>query len=185
MSPPKFWTYSIFRCKCLFRKAQVSSYSGYVGSKNNLQTKLCPESGEKNIICTTIFFKIQFHTKYFGIHFFCDETLSKPNCVGSEIAYHNWTDCHFFSCPRGVILAPLGKIKQALIWYDWKDTCDDIKMSGPDKGQLISEWNFGVFKSSKMWTFFWQISALASKMGQIKKITAHYWANQGLFNYPI
>ena len=45
------------------------------------------------------------------------------------------------------------------------------------KGQLISEWNFGVFKSSKKWTLFWQISALASKMGQIKKITAHYWAN--------
>ena len=103
------------------------------------------------------------------------------NSVGSEIAYHNWTDCHFFSCPRGVILAPLGKIKQALIWYDWKDTCDDIKMSGPDKGQLISEWNFGVFKSSKMWTFFWQISALASKMGQIKKITAQYHAIEWLF----
>ena len=31
------------------------------------------------------------------------------------------------------------------------------------KGQLISEWNFGVSKSSKKWT------ALASKMGQIKK----------------
>ena len=37
------------------------------------------------------------------------------------------------------------------------------------KGQLISGWNFGVFKSSKNWTFFWQISALASKMDQIKK----------------
>ena len=33
------------------------------------------------------------------------------------------------------------------------------------KGQLISEGNFGVFKSPKMLTFF--VSALASKMGQI------------------
>ena len=40
------------------------------------------------------------------------------------------------------------------------------------KGELISEWNFGVFKSSKKWTFFWQIFTLASKMGQIKKLKA-------------
>ena len=35
------------------------------------------------------------------------------------------------------------------------------------KGQLISEGNFGVFKSPKRWTFFVRISALASKIGQI------------------
>ena len=33
------------------------------------------------------------------------------------------------------------------------------------KGLLISEGNFGVFKSPKNWTFFVRISALASKMG--------------------
>ena len=43
------------------------------------------------------------------------------------------------------------------------------------KGQLISEWNFGVFKSPKKRTSFWQISALASKMGQIKNTKAVYY----------
>ena len=38
------------------------------------------------------------------------------------------------------------------------------------KGQLISEWFFDVFKSPKKGTFFWQIFALASKMGQMKKL---------------
>ena len=43
------------------------------------------------------------------------------------------------------------------------------------RGQLISEWNFGVFKSPKKWNFFWQIPALDSKQGQIKNINAiHY-----------
>jgi hypothetical protein len=51
------------------------------------------------------------------------------------------------------------------------------KKAGIPKGQLISEWNLVVFKSSKKRTSFWQISALASKMGQIKKITSHYQAN--------
>ena len=37
------------------------------------------------------------------------------------------------------------------------------------KGQLIPESNFSVFKSPIKRTFFLQISALASKMGQIKK----------------
>ena len=32
------------------------------------------------------------------------------------------------------------------------------------KGQVISERNFGVFKSLKKWTFFVRVSALASKM---------------------
>ena len=36
-----------------------------------------------------------------------------------------------------------------------------------NKGQLISEGNFGVFKSSKSEPFFVRISALASKIGQI------------------
>ena len=40
------------------------------------------------------------------------------------------------------------------------------------KGQLISERNFGVFKSSsKKESNFGRISALTSKMGQIKKIS--------------
>jgi hypothetical protein len=43
------------------------------------------------------------------------------------------------------------------------------------KGQLTSEWFFGVFKSPKKWTFFWQIFALASEMGQIKKLQAIYY----------
>ena len=38
-----------------------------------------------------------------------------------------------------------------------------------DKGQLISEWNCGVFKSPKKWTIFWWMCALATEMGQIKK----------------
>ena len=40
------------------------------------------------------------------------------------------------------------------------------------KGQLISEGNFGIFKSPKKWTFFVRISALASKMDLINKIKA-------------
>ena len=36
-----------------------------------------------------------------------------------------------------------------------------------DKGQLISEGSFGVFKSPKKWTFYVRISAQPSKMGQV------------------
>ena len=46
------------------------------------------------------------------------------------------------------------------------------------KGQLISKAKFKVFIWTKNWTkIFFCISALASKMGQIKKIMAHYHAN--------
>ena len=46
------------------------------------------------------------------------------------------------------------------------------------KGQLISEWNIGVFQiSQNVNRFFWRISALASKMGQIKNLMAHCQAN--------
>ena len=40
------------------------------------------------------------------------------------------------------------------------------------KGQLISEWFFGVFKSSKKGTFFFD--RLASKMGHIKRLKSIY-----------
>ena len=48
------------------------------------------------------------------------------------------------------------------------------------KGQLISEWLLDVFISTKNRTkifLYFCISALASKMGQIIKIMAHYHAN--------
>ena len=45
-----------------------------------------------------------------------------------------------------------------------KNIMDQIRI----KGLLNSEWFFGVFKSSKKWTFLGQIYSLASKMGQIK-----------------
>ena len=54
--------------------------------------------------------------------------------------------------------------------------CEPV-ISGGHKGQLISEGNFGVFKSPKS-DHFIRISAIASKMGQIMKIMADYHANQ-------
>ena len=45
------------------------------------------------------------------------------------------------------------------------------------KGQLISKANFKVFVWTKKRTIFFCISALASKMGQIIKIMAHYHGN--------
>ena len=44
---------------------------------------------------------------------------------------------------------------------------DCVNIAFVCKGQLISERNFGVFKSPKKLTFSVRISALASKMGQI------------------
>ena len=45
------------------------------------------------------------------------------------------------------------------------------------KGQLISKANFEVFIWTKKRTKYFYISALASKIGQIIKIMAHYHAN--------
>ena len=69
---------------------------------------------------------------------------------------------------------PYSRIQSAsvhLIWkkkslLNWKQN-----RTSTAKGQLISEWFFGVFKSSKKWTFSLTDFSLASKMGQIKKIT--------------
>ena len=52
-----------------------------------------------------------------------------------------------------------------------------IPVSSPGtKGQLVSEENFGVFKSPKKWTLLCKEfnSSLASKMGQKNKIKAVY-----------
>jgi hypothetical protein len=46
------------------------------------------------------------------------------------------------------------------------------RIRSPCKGQLISEGNFGVFKSPKK--FFVRISTLAPKMDQINKIKTLY-----------
>ena len=48
---------------------------------------------------------------------------------------------------------------------------------GADESPLISEWLFDVFIWTKNERKYFCISALASKMGQIIKITAHYHAN--------
>ena len=45
------------------------------------------------------------------------------------------------------------------------------------KGQLISEQIYGVLNFPKMQRNIARISALASKMGQIKKVKAHYHPN--------
>ena len=42
------------------------------------------------------------------------------------------------------------------------------------KGQLISEQIYAVLNFSKMQQYIVSISALAFKMGQIKKVKAHY-----------
>ena len=45
------------------------------------------------------------------------------------------------------------------------------------KGQLISEQIYAVLNFPKMQRNIARISALASKMGQIKKVKAHYYPN--------
>ena len=45
------------------------------------------------------------------------------------------------------------------------------------KGQLISEQIYAILNFPKMQRNFVRISALASKMGQIKKVQAHYHPN--------
>ena len=45
------------------------------------------------------------------------------------------------------------------------------------KGQIISEQNCGVLNFPKMQRNIARISALATKMGQIRKIKAYYHAN--------
>ena len=45
------------------------------------------------------------------------------------------------------------------------------------KGQIISEWLLDVFIGTKNERKYFCISALASKMGQIIKVMAHYHAN--------
>jgi hypothetical protein len=46
------------------------------------------------------------------------------------------------------------------------------------KGQIISEQKCGVLNFPKMQRNIARISALATKMGQIRKIEAHYHANK-------
>ena len=50
-------------------------------------------------------------------------------------------------------------------------------MAGMSKGQLISEQIYAVLNFPKMQQHIARISALASKMGQIKKVQAHYHPN--------
>ena len=50
----------------------------------------------------------------------------------------------------------------------------EITLHGPTKGQLISEQIYAVLNFPKMQRNIARISALASKMGQIKKVKAHY-----------
>ena len=45
------------------------------------------------------------------------------------------------------------------------------------EGPLISGVKFWCLEIFQKLNFFWQISALAFKMGQIKKIMPNYWAN--------
>ena len=52
-----------------------------------------------------------------------------------------------------------------------------FSFKGRDKGQFISEQNCGVFNFPKMQRNIAGISALATKVVQIGKITAHYHAN--------
>jgi hypothetical protein len=52
-----------------------------------------------------------------------------------------------------------------------------IFISFVTKGQLILKANFEVFIGTKNQRKYFCISALASKMGQIIKIMAHYHAN--------
>ena len=54
---------------------------------------------------------------------------------------------------------------------------NDRQKYGICKGQLISKANFEVFIWTKNERKYFCISALASKMGKIKKIMAHYHAN--------
>ena len=52
-----------------------------------------------------------------------------------------------------------------------------VLFSSCAKGQLISEQIYGVLNFPKMQRNIARISALASKMGQIKKVKAHYHPN--------
>ena len=56
----------------------------------------------------------------------------------------------------------------------------ELFSAATSKGQLISNGNFSIFKSTKKPTIFSRISALASKMGQIKN--GHYNNND---NYRV
>ena len=49
--------------------------------------------------------------------------------------------------------------------------------SGSNKGQLILKVNFEVFFRTKKHQKYFCISAIASKMGQIIKMVAHFHAN--------
>ena len=51
------------------------------------------------------------------------------------------------------------------------------QLISPVKGQLISEQNCGVLNFLEMQRNITRISALATKMGPIRKIKAHYHAN--------
>jgi hypothetical protein len=63
---------------------------------------------------------------------------------------------------------PFGLVFSRLVKFRWNYK----KALASSKGQLISKRNFCVFKKAN--EFFLKISALASKMGQIKKIKSLY-----------
>ena len=75
----------------------------------------------------------------------------------------------------------LTKMNFSGLWWRQFENTDFIHnqpgqyISQFSKGQLISERNFGVFKSPKKRTNSWWIFALVSKMGKIKRIYALYW----------
>ena len=52
-----------------------------------------------------------------------------------------------------------------------------VHCTASSKGHLISEQIYTVLNSPKMQRNITRISALASKMGQIKKVKAHYHPN--------
>ena len=72
---------------------------------------------------------------------------------------------HHQLCPSWAVYTGAVQLWDILLGFIWPRSSIWSYVS---KGQLISKWNFGVFKSSKK-LLFWQISALASKMDQIKK----------------
>ena len=81
------------------------------------------------------------------LNFFQSFSKSLKNKLGSALV--PVTPKRLMSKRKPVIATPFSK---KCLFYG--GDVQKLIMSDNDKGQLISEWNFGVFKSSKKWTFF-------------------------------
>ena len=78
---------------------------------------------------------------------------------------------HHQLCPSWAVYTWVVQLWDILLGFIWPRSSIWSYVS---KGQLISKWNFGVFKSSKMLTLFWQISALAYPNQKNKDTVSSY-----------